>query len=123
MTIKGGKKTKKNSSKKSKNKTYSIRKSSKKKQKTKTPTSLSIFPDKSPQLQEPGIPTKLNAFTTKNVAIRNAKGMEYNAIINDRLAYRRAPRGQNIDDFSEIIYGPKIVQLTSQNYKKIKKGK
>lgn len=90
---------------------------SKKSQKT-----LSVFPDKSPQLQEKGIPTKLNTFTTKNVAIRNSKGMEFNAIINDRLAYRRAPRGQNVEDFSEIIYGPNVMQLTSTNYKKIKKG-
>ena len=35
----------------------------------------------------------------KNVAIRNAEGKEFNAIINDRLAYKRAPRGQNVDDF------------------------
>lgn len=90
---------------------------SKKSQKT-----LSVFPDKSPQLQEKGVPTKLNTFTTKNVAIRNSKGMEFNAIINDRLAYRRAPRGQNVEDFSEIIYGPNVMQLTSTNYKKIKKG-
>ena len=31
------------------------------------PSSLSIFPDKSPQLQKQGEPTKLNQFTTKNV--------------------------------------------------------
>lgn len=90
---------------------------SKKSQKT-----LSVFPDKSPQLQEKGVPTKLNTFTSKNVAIRNSQGMEYNAIINDRLAYRRAPRGQNVEDFSEIIYGPNVIQLTLNNYKKIKKG-
>ena len=90
---------------------------SKKSQKT-----LSVFPDKSPQLQEKGVPTKLNSFTTKNVAIRDSKGREFNAIINDRLAYRRAPRGQNVEDFSEIIYGPNVVQLTSNNYKKLKKG-
>lgn len=90
---------------------------SKKSQKT-----LSVFPDKSPQLQEKGVPTKLNSFTTKNVAIRDSKGREFNAIINDRLAYRRAPRGQNVEDFSEIIYGPNVIQLTSNNYKKLKKG-
>lgn len=90
---------------------------SKKSQKT-----LSVFPDKSPQLQEKGVPTKLNTFTSKNVAIRDSRGREFNAIINDRLAYRRAPRGQNVEDFSEIIYGPNVVQLTSNNYKKLKKG-
>lgn len=88
----------------------------------KSQKSISIFPDKSPQLQEKGIPTKLNAYTSKNVAIRNSKGKEFNAIINDRLAYRRAPRGQNVEDFSEIIYGPNVVQLSSVNYKKLKKG-
>lgn len=88
----------------------------------KTQKTLSVFPDKSPQLQEKGVPTKLNTFTTKNVAIRDSKGREFNAIINDRLAYRRAPRGQNVEDFSEIIYGPNVVQLTSNNYKKLKKG-
>jgi len=92
------------------------------KKKSKTPTSLSIFPDKSPQLQEKGVPTKLNAFTTKNVSIRNSNGKEFNAIINDKLAYRRAARGQNVEDFSEIMYGPTVVQLTKQNYKKLKKG-
>lgn len=90
---------------------------SKKSQKT-----LSVFPDKSPQLQEKGVPTKLNSFTTKNVAIRDSRGREFNAIINDRLAYRRAPRGQNVEDFSEIIYGPNVTQLTSTNYKKLRKG-
>ena len=90
---------------------------SKKSQKT-----LSVFPDKSPQLQEKGVPTKLNTFTSKNVAIRDSRGREFNAIINDRLAYRRAPRGQNVEDFSEIIYGPNVVQLTSNKYKKLKKG-
>ena len=45
-----------------------------------------------------------------------------NAIINDRLAYRRAPRGQNVEDFSEILYGPSVVQLSKANYKKMKKG-
>jgi|TARA_Y100000591_G_C21793135_1_gene677729 hypothetical protein len=89
--------------------------------KIKTVSSLSIFPDKSPQLQEKGVPTKLNSFTTKNVSIRDSKGREFNAIINDRLAYRRAPRGQNIEDFSEILYGPNVVQLTKGNYKQLKK--
>jgi hypothetical protein len=117
----GGAKKKKSKKKKTKKVKFSIKKSKKQTIK-KAPTSLSIFPDKSPQLQEPGVPTKLTSYTTKNVAIRDEKGREYNAIINDRLAYRRAPRGQNVDDFSEILYGPKVVQLTSQNYRKVKKG-
>jgi hypothetical protein len=104
-------------------KTYSIRrKKAFGRKKSKTPTSLSIFPDKSPQLQDKGVPTKLNSFTSKNVAIRDSKGREFNAIINDRLAYRRAPRGQNVEDFSEILYGPSVVQLSKANYKKMKKG-
>ena len=115
------KRKKKSKKKKTKKVKFSIKKSKKQTIK-KAPTSLSIFPDKSPQLQEPGVPTKLTSYTTKNVAIRDERGREYNAIINDRLAYRRAPRGQNVDDFSEILYGPKVVQLTSQNYRKVKKG-
>jgi hypothetical protein len=92
------------------------------KRKSKTPTSLSIFPDKSPQLQEKGVPTKLNAFTTKNVSIRDSKGREFNAIINDKLSYKRAARGQNVEDFSEVMYGPSVKPLTKINYKKLKKG-
>ena len=114
---------KKRKKKRSMRKTYSIQKRRAfGRKKSKTPTSLSIFPDKSPQLQDKGVPTKLNSFTTKNVAIRDSKGREFNAIINDRLAYRRAPRGQNVEDFSEILYGPSVVQLSKSNYKKMKKG-
>ena len=118
-----GKRKKQRKKKRTMRKTYSIRrKKAFGRKKSKTPTSLSIFPDKSPQLQDKGVPTKLNSFTTKNVAIRDSKGREFNAIINDRLAYRRAPRGQNVEDFSEILYGPSVVQLSKANYKKMKKG-
>ena len=92
------------------------------KKKTRPPSSLSVFPDKSPQLQKSGEPIKLNTFTTKNVALRDSKGREYNAIINDRLAYRRAPRGQNAHDFSDTIYGPTAILLTNKNYKNLKIG-
>lgn len=119
----GEKRKKQRKKKRTMRKTYSIRrKKAFGRKKSKTPTSLSIFPDKSPQLQDEGVPTKLNSFTTKNVAIRDSKGREFNAIINDRLAYRRAPRGQNVEDFSEILYGPSVVQLSKANYKKMKKG-
>ena len=119
----GGKRKNQKKKKRTMRKTYSIRrKKAFGRKKSKTPTSLSIFPDKSPQLQDKGVPTKLNSFTTKNVAIRDSKGREFNAIINDRLAYRRAPRGQNVEDFSEILYGPSVVQLSKANYKKMKKG-
>jgi hypothetical protein len=118
-----GKRKKQKKKKRTMRKTYSIRrKKAFGRKKSKTPTSLSIFPDKSPQLQDKGVPTKLNSFTSKNVAIRDSKGREFNAIINDRLAYRRAPRGQNVEDFSEILYGPSVVQLSKANYKKMKKG-
>jgi len=118
-----GKRKKQRKKKRTMRKTYSIRrKKAFGRKKSKTPTSLSIFPDKSPQLQDKGVPTKLNSFTSKNVAIRDSKGREFNAIINDRLAYRRAPRGQNVEDFSEILYGPSVVQLSKANYKKMKKG-
>ncbi|MCH9621420.1 MAG: hypothetical protein S4CHLAM20_08400 [Chlamydiia bacterium] len=119
----GGKRKKQKKKKRTMRKTYSIQKRKAfGRKKSKTPTSLSIFPDKSPQLQDKGVPTKLNSFTSKNVAIRDSKGREFNAIINDRLAYRRAPRGQNVEDFSEILYGPSVVQLSKANYKKMKKG-
>ena len=88
----------------------------------KPPSSLSIFPDKSPQLQKSGEPTKLNVFTTKNVALRDSKGREFNAIINGRLAYRRAPRGQDAQNFSDILYGPSATQITDKNFKQLKKG-
>ena len=87
----------------------------------KPPSSLSIFPDKSPQLQKWGEPTKLNQFTTKNVSLRDNNNNEYNAIINGRLAYRRAPRGQDIQDDADIIYGPSVEQVNSNTYKKLKK--
>jgi hypothetical protein len=120
---KRSKRKKQRKKKRTMRKTYSIRKRKAfGRKKSKTPTSLSIFPDKSPQLQDKGVPTKLNSFTSKNVAIRDSKGREFNAIINDRLAYRRAPRGQNVEDFSEILYGPSVVQLSKANYKKMKKG-
>ena len=119
----GGKRKKQKKKKRTMRKTYSIQKRKAfGRKKSKTPTSLSIFPDKSPQLQDKGVPTKLNSFTSKNVAIRDSKGREFNAIINDRLAYRRAPRGQNVEDFSEILYSPSVVQLSKANYKKMKKG-
>jgi hypothetical protein len=100
----------------------SIKKLTKKRHKIRTPSSLSIFPDKSPQLQKEGEVTKLTAFTTKNVSIRDENNREFNNIINDRLAYRRAPRGQDVQDFSDILYGPPVVQLSKENYKKLKKG-
>ena len=100
----------------------SIKKLTKKQRKIRTPSSLSIFPDKSPQLQKEGEVTKLTAFTTKNVAIRDENNREFNNIINDRLAYRRAPRGQDVQDFSDILYGPPVLQLSKQNYNKLKKG-
>lgn len=89
---------------------------------TKPPSSLSIFPDKSPQLQKSGEATKLNVFTTKNVALRDSKGREFNAIINGRLAYRRAPRGQDAQNFSDTLYGPPATLLTAKNFKQLKKG-
>lgn len=89
--------------------------------KHKTPTSFSVFPDKSPQLQKKGEFTKLNKYTTKNVAVQEGVKI-YNAIINERLAYQRPARGQLHQQFPKIIYGPKVARLTKNNYKKLKKG-
>ena len=41
--------------------------------KLKSPTSLSIFPEKSPQMQGEN-PSILNVFTTKNVQVHNKYG-------------------------------------------------
>jgi len=114
---KGGKSKKSKKGKKSnlKNKTIS-------KKKSKAPTSLSIFPDKSPQLQKNNEPTKLNKFTTKNVAIKDKNHNEYNIILNNRLAYKRPARGQDFQNDTEIIYGPTVEPLKKNNYKSLKKG-
>lgn len=88
----------------------------------KPPSSLSIFPDKSPQLQSDGEYTKLNTFTTKNLVVQDKQGRSFNAIFNDRLGYRRAPRGQNAQNFSDTVYGPAVKELTTSNYKNLKKG-
>jgi len=110
-------------SKKAKKSTRRLRKNiTVRKKKSRTPTSLSVFPDLSPQLQKKGEPTKLTRFTSKNVSIRDSKGQEYNAIIDDSLAYRRAPRGSNAQFVSKVVYGPKVEALTKKNYKKLKKG-
>ena len=110
-TLKGGRKKR------------SIKNVTKRKRKLRIPSSLSIFPDKSPQLQKDGEVTKLTAYTTKNVAIRDENNREFNNIINNnQLAYRRAPRGQDAQDFSDILYGPQVIQLGKKNYNKLKKG-
>tara|TARA_B100001057_G_scaffold368469_1_gene371982 strand:+ start:11286 stop:11984 length:699 start_codon:yes stop_codon:yes gene_type:complete len=120
---KGGRKTKKNNKKKQKTK----KKTNLKKQKTvtrksKVPTSLSIFPDKSPQLQKDNEPTKLNKFTTKNVAVKDKNHNEYNSILNNRLAYKRPARGQDLQIDTSIIYGPVVEPIKKKNYKSLKKG-
>ena len=89
--------------------------------KPKTLTSFSVMPQQSPQLQKEGEYTKLTKYTTKNVAVQEGDKI-YNAIINDRLAYRRHPRGQLVQQHPDIIYGPPATLLTKNNYKKLKKG-
>ena len=90
--------------------------------KQKIPTSLSVFPDKSPQLQKDNQPTKLNKFTTKNVAVKDKNNNEYNIILNNRLAYKRPARGQDVHADTSVIYGPIVEPLKSNNYKSLKKG-
>ena len=117
---KGGKSKKSKKSKKGKKSNLKNKTISKKK--SKAPTSLSIFPDKSPQLQKNNEPTKLNKFTTKNVAIKDKNHNEYNIILNNRLAYKRPARGQDFQNDTEIIYGPTVEPLKKNNYKSLKKG-
>jgi len=89
--------------------------------KFRSPTSLSIFPERSPQLQgdEPSI---LNKFTTKYISIQNKRGQQWNTVENDKLAYKRSARGAPIGSYPKIVYGPKVQRLTKENYKKLKKG-
>ena len=56
-------------------------KSKKKKTKSKfrSPTSLSIFHERSPQLQDKE-PNILNAFTTKNVSVDDETGQQWNTV-------------------------------------------
>ena len=91
------------------------------KSKFRSPTSLSIFPERSPQLQDKE-PNKLNAFTTKNISVRDKHGQQWNTVENNKLAYKRSARGAHIGNYPKIIYGPRVERLTKQNYKKLKKG-
>ena len=86
--------------------------------KLKSPTSLSIFPEKSPQIQGEN-PSTLNVFTTRNVEVRNKNGHFWNIIENDKLAYKRSARGAAIGTYPKIVYGPQVERLTSSNYKKL----
>ncbi len=88
------------------------------KSKFRSPTSLSIFPERSPQLQDKE-PNILNVFTTKNIS---APANEWNTVENNKLAYKRSARGAPIGSYPKIIYGPPVERLTKKNYKKIKKG-
>ena len=106
---------------KSKTRKRKQKKKSLTKTKFRSPTSLSIFPERSPQLQgdEPSI---LNKFTTKYISIQNKRGQQWNTVENNKLAYKRSARGAPIGSYPKIIFGPKVERLTKNNYKKLKKG-
>ena len=91
------------------------------KSKFRSPTSLSIFPERSPQLQDKE-PNKFNAFTTKNISVRDKHGQQWNTVENNKLAYKRSARGAPIGSYPKIIYGSRTDRLTKKNYKKLKKG-
>ena len=91
------------------------------KSKFRSPTSLSIFPERSPQLQDKE-PNVLNAFTTKNIRVKDKHGQQWNTVENNKLAYKRIARGAPIGSYPKIIYGPPVERLTKKNYKKLKKG-
>ena len=91
------------------------------KSKFRSPTSLSIFPERSPQLQDKE-PNKLNAFTTKNISVRDKHGQQWNTVENNKLAYKRSARGAPIGSYPKVIYGSRVDRLTKKNYKKLKKG-
>lgn len=88
----------------------------------KSPSSLSAFPDKSPQLNR-SKNNRLNLFTTQNIDMKDSKKrQQYNTVINNKLAYKRGPRNSQMDNTAEIIWGPPVERVTSKNYKKLKKG-
>ena len=91
------------------------------KSKFRSPTSLSIFPERSPQLQDKE-PNVLNAFTTKNIRVGDKNGQPWNTVENNKLAYKRSARGAPIGSYPKIIYGSRVDRLTKKNYKKLKKG-
>ena len=88
----------------------------------KSPSSLSAFPDKSPQLNKLKN-NRLNLFTTQNIDMKDSKKrQQYNTVINNKLAYKRGPRNAQMDNTAEIIWGPSVERVTKKNYKKLKKG-
>jgi len=91
------------------------------KSKFRSPTSLSIFPERSPQLQDKE-PNILNTFTTKNISVKDKHGQQWNTGENNKLVYKRSARGAPIGSYPKIIYGSPVERLTKKNYKKIKKG-
>ena len=91
------------------------------KSKFRSPTSLSIFPERSPQLQNKE-PNVLNAFTTKNIRVGDKNGQPWNTVENNKLAYKRSARGALIGSYPKIIYGSRVERVTKKNYKKLKKG-
>jgi len=89
--------------------------------KFKSITSLSIFPERSPQLQENN-PSILNRFTTKNVSTEDKHGQPWNTVENNKLAYKRSARGAQVGSYPKVIYGNKVERLTNKNYKNLKNG-
>ena len=77
------------------------------KSKFRSPTSLSIFPERSPQLQDKE-PNVLNAFTTKNIRVGDKNGQPWNTVENNKLAYKRSARGALIGSYPKIIYGSRV---------------
>jgi len=88
---------------------------------SRSPTSVSVFPDKSPQLAK-GELVRLNKFTTKNVMAAATGDQFWNTVIDGHIAYRRASRGGESSGGVKSIKGPRVERLTKSNYKKLKKG-
>ena len=88
----------------------------------KSPSSLSAFPDKSPQINK-NKNNRLNLFTTQNIDMKDSKKrQQYNIVINGKIAYKRGPRNSQMDNTADIIWGPSVDRLTKNNYKKLKNG-
>jgi len=84
-----------------------------------TPTTSVIMSHKSPRLYSGS--KNLDEHTTKNIEV-GCYPFLYNHFMNNRLVYRRLPRGGKPDDAFKTRLGPRATRLTKDNYQIMKKG-
>ena len=83
-------------------------------------TSITILQDKSPQVLKKNESSVLNRYTTKNVSLLNKKGQSWNAVLNNKLIYKRPPRNHDLQINTRTVFGPMVERITKNNYKKLK---